>query len=215
MRRVDKQTEPALLKQERQDGNSFAKLRKECRQAMQRALCIEQGYLCCFCESSIEPSGDSMKMAHFVPQSVDRSKSLDWTNLYGACLGNQPRCKGPLYDTESPEPDAREYKGLHCDAKQGQHVLDDRLRPDRLSDGLIRYKPDGTLDSPDPHICNDLVVKLNLNHRRLKENRVAVLDSLMESADYDPARARGLICRVPNGQGRLTEFVSFLLAMVG
>ena len=38
MRQVWKQSEPESLTQERRDGNSFANLRKACKQAMQNAL---------------------------------------------------------------------------------------------------------------------------------------------------------------------------------
>ena len=74
---------------------------------------------------------------------------------------------------------------------------------------------DGSVDSPDLQLRYDLIVKLNLNHRRLKTNRVQVLDSLMELSDYDPETARRLIGRVPDADGRLSVFVSYLLAMVG
>ena len=215
MRRVCKQAEPVLLAAERQDGNSFANLRKPFKQAMQKALCAEQGYLCCFCESRIEPTGESMKIAHFVPQTVDGAQALVWDNLYGACYGNEPLPKKQADSEASAQPGSRLDKGLHCDAKQGQQVLDDRLRPDRIADGLIQYMQDGSVDSPDLQLRYDLIVKLNLNHRRLKTNRVLVLDSLMELSDYDPETARRLIGRVPDADGRLSVFVSYLLAMVG
>lgn len=214
MRQVWKQSEPESLTQERRDGNSFANLRKACKQAMQKALCAEQGYLCCFCESRIEASGEAMKIAHFVPQSVDASKSLEWDNLYGACYGNEPTSKHQSVDVDGARWDAREHKGRHCDAKQDQQVLDERLRPDKLSAGLIYFKQDGTVHSANSQIEHDLIVKLNLNHPRLVKNRTAAFDILINVADFDPVVARGLIGFSPDPGGRLGEFVSFLVAMV-
>ena len=213
MRRIIKQTEPELLTQERADGNSYAGLRSATRQAMQSQLCEEQGYLCCFCESAIEPDGAVMKIAHFVPQSYDRSLALTWCNLFGACYGNDPRPAKSDSESIGRHPDPSADPELHCDAKQGPLRLDDRLRPDLLAADLLRFKPDGTIDSVDLDLSQELHAKLNLNLRLLVHNRIKALDELIAAERATKIPAAELIQRVPDDHGRLSAYLSFLLAM--
>ena len=214
MRRILKQTEPPLLTQEREDGNSFAGLRKSTRQAIQKQLCEEQGYLCCFCESAIEPDGSVMKIAHFVPQSQDKTKKLTWSNLFAACYGNEPLPANPEGEPNPIVRDQSQDPALHCDARQGQRVIDDRLRPDSIVEGLILFRPDGSVYCVEQALTKEVEAKLNLNHPRLKKNRVASLDALIFAATELRQPVEGLIARIPDASGRLSPYLSYLLAMV-
>jgi len=119
MQRITKGTEPAFLARYRQqpDANWDRDVRGDEKQEARELLCKEQGYLCCFCQGRIKPNDAQMKVAHFVPQTVDRSLMFNWNNLLGACKG------GEKYKEKTKKED------LHCDTKQGSRRLDARLTP--------------------------------------------------------------------------------------
>jgi hypothetical protein len=96
---------------------------------------------------------------------------------------------------------------------KGPLRLDDRLRPDLLAAVLLRFKPDGTIDSVDLDLSQELHAKLNLNHRRLVRNRIKALDELIAAEHATKIPAAELIQRVPDDHGRLSAYLSFLLAM--
>ena len=214
MRRIEKRPEPSSLERERTDGNCYGDLRKETRQAIQKQLCDEQKYLCSFCESRIEPDGKSMKIAHFVPRSVDQSLSLIWHNLYGACYGNEPAPNQAASETSGTSRDVTEDVALHCDAKQGSKCLDTRLRPDSIVAGLIQFQQDGTVYCRDLKLDKDINAKLNLNHPRLKKNRLRALKRLIADETLTGISADELVQQALADDGRLRPYLSYLLAMV-
>ena len=214
MRRILKQKEPDEIEPDRIEGRSFGMVRSETKRAMQRQLCIEQGYLCCFCESQIEPIGRDMRIAHFVPQDKDHSLELTWSNLYGCCHGNAEKRVIPSDERTAPKKPGSELRALHCDAKQSNECLDARLRPDSIVEGLILFRSDGSVYCAEAALTKELEAKLNLNHPRLKKNRVASLDALIDAEAVTKIPATDLIQRVPNARGRLSPYLSYLLAMV-
>jgi len=214
MRRILKQKEPDEIEPDRIEGRSFGMVRSETKRAMQRQLCIEQGYLCCFCESQIEPIGRDMRIAHFVPQDKDHSLELTWSNLYGCCHGNAKKREIPSDERTAPKKLGSELRALHCDAKQDNECLDARLRPDSIVDGLILFRPDGSVYCAEDALTKEVEAKLNLNHPRLKKNRVASLDALIFAATELRQPVEGLIARIPDASGRLSPYLSYLLAMV-
>jgi hypothetical protein len=109
-----------------------------------------------------------MKVAHFVPRTVDATLETEWHNLLGACLG--------VVDTTDRRP-----LNQTCDTRQGNRTLS--IDPRRLSlANLIEYSSgDGRISVSGAHadLTNDIDVVLNLNHALLcKARKIALQETL-------------------------------------
>jgi uncharacterized protein (TIGR02646 family) len=92
----------------RYDGPGFEDVKPHVRDALH----AEQRGLCCYCNGAIQPTAAAMKIEHRVPQHGahgDPARDLDWTNLFGACLGRTAPRGG--------------REALHCDASKGDAAL--------------------------------------------------------------------------------------------
>jgi len=181
MQRITKGTEPAFLAKYRlqPDADWDQDVRRDEKQEARELLCTEQGSLCCFCEGRIEPQPDKMKVAHFVPQTVDKSLMFSWNNLLGACKG------GEKFGEKTNQ------KDCHCDTKQGEDKLDSRLNPVQLAPNTICFNGRGEIkavgnpalpperDLQKQQLQTDLDVKLNLNLKQLVGNRIAAKDAMI------------------------------------
>lgn len=130
---------------------------------LRTALAAEQGHICCYCMSRIEPTEVEMKIEHWQCQSNFHARQLDYQNLLGACLGGQG---------QSP-------RMQHCDTKKANHALS-RSPADRKTDirRLIQYNfADGSIGSIDSMLDQEITKVLNLNVQQLCRNRVATLDA--------------------------------------
>ena len=183
MQRITKGTEPAFLAKYRlqPDADWDQDVRGDEKQEARERLCTEQGSLCCFCEGRIEPQPNKMKVAHFVPQAVDKSLMFSWHNLLGDCKGGEK-------SGEKMNP-----KDLHCDTKQGNHRLLPRLHPADLAPNTICFNGRGEikavgnpalepqLDLQQQQLQAELDVKLNLNLPLLVQNRIAAQNAMIEA----------------------------------
>jgi uncharacterized protein (TIGR02646 family) len=165
MQKITKQTEPAFLIHYRNlQGAEWNRDVKKLERDQARAqLCSEQGALCCFCEGRIRPTEHHMKVAHFVPQDVNRSLMFNWNNLLGACKGGEGNA----------------YKKQHCDTRQGSQELSSRLHPVTLAPGTIDFNTEGKVLSSDATANEELNTKLNLNLDRLVRNRKSAADAMI------------------------------------
>lgn len=133
---------------------------------LRAALVTEQGHICCYCMSRIEPTEVGMKIEHWQCQSNFQARQLDYRNLLGACLGGQG---------QSP-------RLQHCDTKKGNQTLS-RNPADRKDDirRLIQYNfADGSISSIDPVLDTEIKTVLNLNIEQLCRNRVSTLDAFQK-----------------------------------
>lgn len=171
MRHIPKGDEPAELARYRQvrgssyDGPGFP------HQEVREALIRDQRGLCCFCMRRIVSDAAEMKVAHYVPRTVDSSLEITWSNLLGACLG--------IADGSDRRP-----TNQTCDTRQGSQQLRVDPRNPSISD-LIDYSSDGRI-SIARSVCNeetcsalqrDLDVTLNLNHSTLRKARKEALET--------------------------------------
>jgi uncharacterized protein (TIGR02646 family) len=165
MQKIIKRTEPTFLAHYRKlkDADWDNDVKKPERDEARTQLCVEQGSLCCFCEGRIRANEDDMKIAHFVPQSVDKSLMFTWSNLLGACKGGE----------------GNPPKRQHCDTKQGKEKLNPRLHPVTLSPGSVDFNVKGELLSSDQETNTDLNDKLNLNLNKLVKNRRSAVDAMI------------------------------------
>ena len=176
MRTIVKGPEPATLTQHRQrkcaDYENY-----EDKVALRAALVAEQRGLCCYCQSRIRPTADSMKIEHWQCQTAHPARQLDYANLHAACLGGE--CQ--------PE------HLQHCDTKKANTSLcfsvSDQAHP---VEQKTRFLGDGRISAHDAAIAGELESVLNLNLPRLVSNRKAVLDAfhrrLRNARRVDPSR---------------------------
>ncbi len=170
MRHTPKGAEPAGLMRHRQvpgasyEGPGFP------HQEIRDTLVRDQRGLCCFCMGRIRAEADKMKVAHFVPRSVDRSLEIAWSNLLGACLG--------VVDAADRRP-----ANQTCDTRQGDQRLSIDPRNAAISsqieyssgDGRISIARSGCHESAYESLQRDIDVTLNLNHRMLCKARTEAL----------------------------------------
>jgi len=164
MRQIIKGREPRSLTEHRAaayaDYENYAE-----KDGLRAALVQEQGGLCCYCMGRIDPDPERMKIEHWAAQDTHPERQLDYRNLLGACLGAQGQ---PL-------------ALQHCDTHKGSQAI--RVHPadpQRSCERSIVYRADGTIDSEQPDVRRDLQEVLNLNVRRLRENRKATADAVVE-----------------------------------
>ncbi|MGE0761597.1 MAG: retron system putative HNH endonuclease [Pirellulaceae bacterium] len=162
MRAITKGKEPASLAEHR--ANPGADYEGADKDDLRFSLVTEQRGLCCYCLSRIRPELGSMKIEHWHSQKRYPAEQLDYTNLLGACMGNEGQ--SPRYQ--------------HCDTHKANRDLSrNPANPSHRVADLIRYAPDGTIRSDDKIFDQELNSVLNLNIAVLKSNRKAVLDGFL------------------------------------
>lgn len=158
---IKKQSEPAtLIGYKKQVETYYEGIPKEIKADILESLLVEQGCVCAYCMKRISKS--EMTVEHYISQSADVSKALEYQNMLGVCLGNR----------------GKKEKAQTCDAHRGNKVLTvDPLNPAKIQ--RIKYRSDGAIYSDDPNIDRDLNDVLNLNcdvlEVSLKKNRKAAL----------------------------------------
>lgn len=164
---IKKQSEPAdLIGYKKQFRAYYEGIPKEIKDNVLESLLVEQGCTCAYCMKRISKS--AMTIEHYISQSADKSKALNYQNMLGVCLGNR----------------GKKEKEQTCDAHRGNSILTvDPLNPAKVQQ--IKYRSDGTIYSDDPDIDRDLNDVLNLNcdvlEVSLKRNRKAVFDKFVEN----------------------------------
>lgn len=104
MRTIIKGPEPHSLAEYRHTpGASFDDYPD--KPALRISLVAEQRGLCCYCLQRIQPQIGAMKIEHWHSRAPGRypAEQLDYSNLLGACMGNQ----GQPWDHQ------------HCDTRKG------------------------------------------------------------------------------------------------
>ncbi|WP_309894326.1 retron system putative HNH endonuclease [Archangium sp.] len=166
MRYIRKGSEPQGLVQYRlTPGATYGNLPQEVKGELRERLAREQGYLCCYCMQRIRPESDGMKIEHWASQThpATTHRQLEWKNLLGACKGGEG----------SPRRDQ------HCDTRKGDTPVTVNPTEERC-ERLLRFLADGTIDSDERAVQDDIHQTLNLNQVRLKNNRRATLDAFLE-----------------------------------
>ena len=155
MRLIRKGAEPPLLLAFRKSrGARYDGLPADAKTELRSALVRDQHGLCCFCMQRIEATVApevKVKIAHWMPQHVDRERDLEWTNLLGACPGNEgaPRSR------------------QHCDTRQGNQVLHaSPLEPTHIDS--LSYTTRGDIRTSRADLVEDLDARLNLNDEALR-----------------------------------------------
>lgn len=210
MRTIHKAKEPASLTKYRGAPNATWNGYAEKADAWEQ-LCAEQGFLCAFCCSRVEPESANLNVkigvapdknrgvrcAHWMPQSVDAAKQLVWTNLLGSCFGGEGTSEE------------------HCDVAQRDHEL--RIHPvfgNPAPETVFTYGSDGSITGKTDGAKADITT-LNLDKsmrlRRARKGAWAAVYKLL--ADRAGARTVSELTKmrdsvlVPSA-GRLAPFVN-------
>jgi uncharacterized protein (TIGR02646 family) len=165
MRAIVKGVEPPSLAAHRSsvaaDYDNFAG-----KDVLRSSLVNEQRGLCCYCLARIRPTSVGMKIEHWRSQTRYPSEQLVYSNLLGACKGNE----GGL---------ARDQ---HCDTrKRDQDFSRNPANHTHRVEDLMCFGVDGRVFSNDPAFDGELNEVLNLNVAILINNRKAVLTAFKDS----------------------------------
>lgn len=161
MKQIVKGDEPFSLSQHRQTPHADYGNYQD-KDNLREFLVSEQRGICCYCMCRIRPDASVMKIEHWHSQVRYPDEQLDYTNLLGACLGNR----------------GQKRSSQHCDTRKGEQELS--RNPANATHGierLIRFSGDGRIVSDNPDFDLELNKTLNLNEKRLQNNRKAVLDA--------------------------------------
>lgn len=163
MKQIIKIQEPRSLTQHRaQPHASFDNLPMKTKEELRSNLLKEQGYICCYCMKRIqEPTAEYMKIEHFKCQENNKDLQLTYSNLLGACKGNEGQ-----------------QKHLQtCDTRKGNEDLPINPLSENLNcETLFKYNANGEISLIDGNseIEQQIHKFLNLNMQTLKENRKQV-----------------------------------------
>ena len=140
--------------------------------ALRKQLAKEQGYLCAYCMRRISLDFQATVIEHVKSQSRYPKEQLDYNNLLLCCDGKE--------------------NGIgsqdHCD----ESMKDDDIKYDPAThpciETTIRYRRNGQIFSDDPQWDSDLNAVLNLNAKRLCNNRKAVWEGIHGWLAHDHGR---------------------------
>jgi uncharacterized protein (TIGR02646 family) len=160
---ITKPAEPLSLAQHRAQAHSTYDNYPQ-KDELRTSLVGEQKGLCCYCTGRIRAEPAAMKIEHWQCQATYPQHQLAYKNLLGACLGGQGQAATDQHcDTRKANRD------LQWNPANAAHMLETRLR----------YLADGTVESSDAVFNDQLNSILGLNLKHLKNNRKAVLDTVL------------------------------------
>ena len=175
MKQVNKSAEPNSMVQHRATQHStYANIPPATKEALRQSLLAEQGHICCYCMKRIPEKTETdgrvsyeMKVEHFQCQDNYGGLQLTYTNLFGACTGNEGKPK----------------KLQTCDTKKGNSELTiNPISNPPVCETLFKYNADGEISSSNDsaEIDRQLNDILNLNMQTLKDGRSEIYLEVQE-----------------------------------
>ncbi|MDT4763155.1 hypothetical protein [Sphaerochaeta sp. PS] len=172
------------------------------KDSLRRQLAEEQGYLCAYCLQRISADPLNTKIEHAIAQTLQPLKQLDYDNLLLCCKGNEGQSENHQ----------------HCDTKKKDMEIKYNPATYPNIEDTIKYKRDGTIRSDDQEWNQQLNDVLNLNEPRLRVNRKAADNALINELEriqgtWTKARIDHMIedLRTKNTEGKLKPFCGILL----
>jgi uncharacterized protein (TIGR02646 family) len=179
--------------QKMQSSSRFSKWKdvkgnRETYDAIRTTLLSDQKGLCAYCEMALTTENRSVE--HFIPCEIstkEKNHDLDWSNMLAVCLD-----PGGLEKTNS-QPIKIEKSDFCCGKKKNNFVPDGRLlNPLELPvSRLFRFNSEDGRIEPDDMACQQIgiplenleftIEMLNLNVTRLREKRLAVIETIIET----------------------------------
>lgn len=176
MKSIRKNPEPKSLTEHKTKSHAdFDNYAPQDPDELRRALFAEQGGICCYCMERIRVSADEMKIEHWQCQTGFPELQLAYSNLLGACRGNQI-----IYQEKDPRKFPKDQQT--CDTRKADLTLSKNPSDPAYSiEGNIIYSSGGTISASDENLNGELSNVLNLNHIRLVNARMAILRSVKNS----------------------------------
>lgn len=161
MRKIDKNPAPASftdwklandtelqIRYETQKGSEIFEFLQDVkiREALENALLIEQGYICCYCGMAIERG--KMAVEHFSPKSKHQKATFEYENLMASC-----KCsKNSFFSYKNPD-----FEHLDTIEKIAAHLgvsVETLVRENKGKD-LIKLNKGDKIYFPNPPHCDD------------------------------------------------------------
>lgn len=204
MRAISKSAEPPSLSQYRATpGSNYDDY--DDKQTLREFLVREQRGLCCYCLCRINAGKlgmlPTMKIAHWHSQNVHPEEQLVYSNLLGACKGNEGQ----------PPSDQ------HCDTRQGNRDI--KWNPANPLHPILEmtFVVNGRIKSRDPEFDRQINEVLNLNVAFLVNNRKVVLDSFTKALPRQGTWPRPVLERLRrewNGESHSGELEEYCQVVV-
>ena len=179
MKQIIKLAEPNSFVQHRASQFAdFDNIPLHVKNELRQNLLSEQGYICCYCMKRIpEHASPYMKVEHFRCQDNFAEMQLTYSNLFGACTGNegQPKIKQT------------------CDTRKGNTGLTiNPLSALRNCETLFKYNSEGEISSinGDVEIDRQLNEVLNLNMQTLKDGRSEIYLEVQDRVRLESKRSK-------------------------
>jgi uncharacterized protein (TIGR02646 family) len=179
MKQIVKTAEPnSLLQHRASQFANFDNISFATKEELRESLLSEQGHICCYCMKRIpEHTSPYMKVEHYKCQDNFEALQLTYTNLFGACTGNegQPKIKQT------------------CDTKKGNAEL--TISPTSTlpnCETLIKYNAEGEISSitDNADINRQLNEVLNLNMQTLKDGRSEIYLEVQERVRLESKKTK-------------------------
>jgi uncharacterized protein (TIGR02646 family) len=200
MKNIRKNPEPKVWEKHRCTPHATFDNDTNAKQKLRESLVSEQGAICCYCMQRIKPTGDDMKVEHWQCQEHYPETRFSYTNLLGACLGNE----------------GQPFEKQHCDTCKGNQALS--RNPAVLTDDVervIRYLGNGRIESSDSIFNTELEKVLNLNLPRLVNYRKGVLESFQKAMTKPGAWTRPVLTKkLAQWRGQGAELKPFCQVVV-
>lgn len=185
MKQIIKISEPISLIQHRATKfASFDNLPLRTKEELRQNLLLEQGHICCYCMKRIPEKVEKdnrisydMKVEHYQCQDNFPLLQLKYTNLLGACTGNEGK----------PE------RLQTCDTyKKNQTLTINLLANIPSCETLFKYNADGEISSvsDDIEVNRQLNDILNLNMSTLKDGRSEIYLEVQERVDLERRKTK-------------------------
>lgn len=179
MKQIFKTAEPnSLLQHRASQFANFDNIPLATKEELRQSLLSEQGHICCYCMKRIpEHTSPYMKVEHFKCQDIFGAMQLTYTNLFGACTGNegQPKIKQT------------------CDTKKGNAELTiSPISTLPICETLFKYNAEGEISSitDNSDVNRQLNEVLNLNMQTLKDGRSEIYLEVQERVRLESKRTK-------------------------
>ena len=178
MKQINKIQEPQSLMQHRSNRPAFYhNLPLAATNDLRANLLSEQGHICCYCmkriPQKIEIDGTisyEMKIEHYKCQDNYSALQLNYSNLLGACTGNEGNPK----------------KLQTCDTKKGNaDITINPISANHNCEGQIKNLSNGEIHTDDPIIEKELNDVLNLNMQTLVDGRREVFETVQTKVENE------------------------------
>jgi uncharacterized protein (TIGR02646 family) len=205
MKGITKNTEPTIFTNWKAQANddwqpTFDKLRGTEKKAVSKSLIEEQGFLCayCCCRINSNNTGKDKDMGgnaieHFIPQSIDPTKELDYNNFFIVCSGikkdiNEKKNK-KIKTIPENEHCCDTYKGAKLTSSTNPMIIQinpteiDNISGNFICEEAFVYAIDGKIEAKEgskyEQQAKHTIDILNLNVPQLKAERRNLIEDIL------------------------------------